>query len=310
MSNSRTSVHTRLLEAIAPLIAAQFGVISRRQLNDAGVPQTTIARWVSDRLLHRIHPGVYALGHGTLTRQARWMAAQLWAGDDGCLGYWTAAMLHNLTLWTDHRPHVVVPPERSARNDELRIHRSSLRKQDLTEIGPFRVTTWEHTIADTADIATERQLKTLIDATIEQELFDKQLIEEAIDQARGRHGLKRLIPVIATLHDLPDTYRSMTERRMRDELILLGLPAPEVNAKIPKGDGTYVELDLLWRRHRVNAELDGPHHEFPFQKAADAERDAWLAGRRIRVERFPVKGLRAAKVAAVIGPLLIASAPP
>ncbi len=303
-------MHTRLLGAIAPLIAAQFGVISRRQLNAAGVPNTTVARWVDDGLLHRIHPGVYALGHSTLTRQARWMAAQLWAGEQGALGYWTAAMLHGLTTWTDHRPHVIVPPKRTARNDKLTVHRSSLRKQDLAEIGPFRVTTWERTVTDCADITTERRVKALLDATIEHELFDKQLIEEAIDHARGRHGLKRLTVVMATLQDLPDTYRSMTERRMRDELIRLGLPAPEVNATIPKGDGTYVELDLYWRKQGVNGELDGPHHDYPFQQAADAERDAWLQTQRIHVERFPVKGLRAAKVAAVIAPLLIASTPP
>jgi len=296
--------------AIGPLVAAQFGVISRAQLLVEGVGRTTISRWVREGLLHRVHPGVYAVGHATLTREGRWMAAQLWAGKGGALGYWTAAMLHGLTLWTDHRPHVIVPPKRTARNDKLRVHRSSLRTQDLTAIGAFRVTTWARTVADIADIATERQVKTLLDQTIEQELYDQQLMEEAVDQAHGRHGLKRLTTVMQQLKDLPDTYRSMTERRMRDELILLGLPAPEVNATLPRGDGRYVELDLFWREHGVNGELDGPHHELPFQKAADAERDAWLETQRIIVRRFGVKGLRAARVAAVIHPLLIASATP
>ena len=139
---------------------------------------------------------------------------------------------------------------------------------------------------------------------VERNLYDQPLMDDAIAHAHGRHGLKLLKPLVASLEDVPRTYRSDTEHRIRDELIALGLPAPEVNASLPRGDGRYAELDLFWRRQRVNVELDGPHHELPLQQAADAERDAWLRTQNILTLRYPVKTVRARQIAADVAPLL------
>jgi hypothetical protein len=129
-------------------------------------------------------------------------------------------------------------------------------------------------------------------------------MDEAIRYARGRRGLKLLKPLVERLEDVPRRYRSDTEHRIRDELIALGLPAPEVNASLPRGDGRYTELDLFWRRARVNVEIDGPHHELPLQQTVDAERDAWLRTQDVVTLRYPVKTARARQIAADVAPLL------
>ena len=51
--------------------------------------------------LHRIHRGVYAVGHRRLTRKGRWMAALLAHGPQGVLSHRAA-----LALW-DLRPPTV-----------------------------------------------------------------------------------------------------------------------------------------------------------------------------------------------------------
>jgi hypothetical protein len=74
MSDSRTDFDA---EAVAALAQRQYGVISRKQLLIAGLGNATIARWVASARLHRIHPGVYALGHAAVSLDGRLIAALL-----------------------------------------------------------------------------------------------------------------------------------------------------------------------------------------------------------------------------------------
>jgi hypothetical protein len=304
MSTSWTSAHTRLLGELRPLLAEQFGVASRAQLRSAGVSDTTIARWVAEGLLHRNHPGVYAVGHATLTREARWLAGQLACAPHGRVTHWTAAIVLNLASPFDHRPHITLPPTKGVRRDGIRPHRSVIPERDQLDRGPWRTTTWARAIVDCADIASRLQIEELLTAAHDQQLYDHHTLETAISDAGGRHGLKRLIPTMEAIGDRPKLYRSRTERRIAAQLTNLGLPEPEVNATLRRPDGRYVELDLFFRDAGVNVEIDGPHHELPAQKAHDAERDGWLQTQRIVVRRFPVKGLRAERVAREVRRLL------
>jgi hypothetical protein len=43
------------------LAERQWGVVSRRQLEAAGLAKVDVVRWNHERRLHRIYPGVYAL---------------------------------------------------------------------------------------------------------------------------------------------------------------------------------------------------------------------------------------------------------
>jgi predicted transcriptional regulator of viral defense system len=48
---------------IADLAAKQHGVVSARQLAAAGLPDYSVTRRVKAGRLHRLHRGVYAVGH-------------------------------------------------------------------------------------------------------------------------------------------------------------------------------------------------------------------------------------------------------
>src|SRR5215212_5561529 len=61
--------------AIAQLAGEQHGVVSRGQLVALGFTRREIEGRVSRQWLHRVHLGVYAVGHTALTRNGRFMAA-------------------------------------------------------------------------------------------------------------------------------------------------------------------------------------------------------------------------------------------
>ncbi len=60
-----------------------------------------IARWAGAGRLHRLHPGVYALGHRSLSIEGELVAALLHAGPGAALSHATAAWWWRLI---DHRP--------------------------------------------------------------------------------------------------------------------------------------------------------------------------------------------------------------
>jgi hypothetical protein len=71
-------------------------VVSRRQLVALGFSSQAIKTLVSRERVHRLHLGVYAVGHTRLTAKGRWMAAVLACGKAAVLSHRDAAALHDL----------------------------------------------------------------------------------------------------------------------------------------------------------------------------------------------------------------------
>ncbi|MGH7486595.1 MAG: type IV toxin-antitoxin system AbiEi family antitoxin domain-containing protein, partial [bacterium] len=69
-------------QSIAEVASRQHGVISTQQLLAAGLSLSGISRRVRDGQLHRVHQGVYAVGHLGPSPTRRWMAAVLACGRD------------------------------------------------------------------------------------------------------------------------------------------------------------------------------------------------------------------------------------
>ena len=78
---------------IARLASRQHGVIATRQLAALGLARGGVARRAQAGRLHRVHRGVYAVGHPVLTVNGRRMAAVLAAGPSAALSHASAAAL-------------------------------------------------------------------------------------------------------------------------------------------------------------------------------------------------------------------------
>jgi predicted transcriptional regulator of viral defense system len=65
---------------VAAKSARQHGVISIGQLREAGLSDDAVMGRVRAGRLHRLHRGVYAVGHPGLSRERCWMAAVMACG--------------------------------------------------------------------------------------------------------------------------------------------------------------------------------------------------------------------------------------
>ena len=79
--------------AIAAIAGRQHGVIAIRQLAAIGLAQRTVSHRVAGGRLHRVHRGVYAVGHPLLSARGRYMAAVLACGPGAALSHASAAAL-------------------------------------------------------------------------------------------------------------------------------------------------------------------------------------------------------------------------
>ena len=105
----------------AQIAARQHGVASSTQLEEAGLTPTQIRNRLRRGRLHRLHRGVYAVGHPGLSNEGRWMAAVLACGEGAVLSHRSAAELWTLLPAAKGDAHVTVPG-RGGRGKRRGIH--------------------------------------------------------------------------------------------------------------------------------------------------------------------------------------------
>ena len=90
---------------IGALASRQYGVVARHQLLDAGIDRGRIDRAIARGRLHRLHTGVYAVGHRSPSDEARWIAATL--ACDAVLSHRSAGVLWRLIVRDNGLTHVI-----------------------------------------------------------------------------------------------------------------------------------------------------------------------------------------------------------
>src|SRR5690606_11024042 len=132
----------------------QHGVVTAKQLAGLGISRAAISERVRDGRLHRLHRGVYAVGHRSPNEWQRYMAAVLACGTGAALSHQSAACLYGFLKPEGGPVHVTSP---SLAGKALRagivLHRSpSLRRRgEATRRELIPVTTPRRTIVDLED---------------------------------------------------------------------------------------------------------------------------------------------------------------
>jgi predicted transcriptional regulator of viral defense system len=116
--------------AVAELAARQHGVVARQQLRALGLSESAISRRVAAARLHRLHAGVYAVGHPLLGARGRWLAAVLACGPDAALSHASAGALWEMRRIDPATIDVTVPRTGARQRPGLRIHRPRLLRAD------------------------------------------------------------------------------------------------------------------------------------------------------------------------------------
>ena len=254
--------------SVARIAAKQHGLVTAQQLLAAGVSRTTVSRWKQHGLLHRVHRGVYAVGHRAPSTEATYTAAVLAAGDGAALAghaaTWLYALVHRPpppeVVTTRHRtvPGVIVRRTRHLADDHTTVWRG------------IRTTTLPRTLADLAPRLSLDALALLC------------------HRAEVIHGLRPAAVLRQSTHaKLRAIFEgdhalllSRLERGFRKLLREHGLTLPVTNRGI---GGRYV--DCRWPGVRLTVELDSftSHHpRHAWEDDRERERRARARGDDVR----------------------------
>lgn len=274
---------------VAELAANQHRVAAWRHLRECGLGPAAIRHRVERGRLHRLHDGVYAVGHRDIGWEGSLMAAVLACGKRAVLSHITAAVLWNLIRSSSAAIHVTVKRSKKPRIDGVTVHLTrQLPDRDRAEVDGIPVTSVPRTLFDLAAILQPPQLIRAIERAERLRLFDMRAVEELLGRSRGRRGAKALRTALAQVTGEPPDTRSPLEDDFVDFCRERHIQPPQLNVVIA---GFCV--DAAWPDKSVVVELDGrTDHTGIHAFEDDRKRDAKLqvAGHRIlRVTRHRLR---------------------
>ncbi len=280
--------HDPLERSIARLALQQHGVVAGWQLAELGLSANAARKRVASGRLHRVHRGVFAVGHASLTQNGRFMAGVLACGRGACASHYCSGVLMHLGLGVRRLIDISTPSAKGRTLDGIRVHSAAtLMPQDVTVIDNIPCTSLARTLLDIAEVGTQREVERALDAAEQQQILDMAAIDDVLARANGRHGTKLLRKVLREHYVGSTPTRNDLEEAFLAIARAIGFPPDAVNVWIPFPDGGGAEADFLYRDQRLIVETDG-RDSHAIRKAfhSDRRRDARLMLLGWRVVRF------------------------
>jgi very-short-patch-repair endonuclease len=229
---------------IAALAAGQYGRVARVQLVALGIDRGAIARRLTAGRLHRIHAGVYAVGHTAPSREARWLSAVLACGEGAVLSHRSAASLWRIREGEGPAVDVSIPARGRRSHPGIAVHGAKLVAADKILHRNIPVTTPARTLVDLAHEVSHDDLVRALRETQFLRRFDLRATREALARRPCR-------TLRALLEDL-----ALTQTRLEDRFLRLcdrhRIPRPLTQRPVLGR-----RVDFLWPRERVVVETDG-----------------------------------------------------
>jgi len=261
---------------MARLATRAHGLVTRAQLVGAGLSFSEIDHRLATGALLREHRGVYRVGHRAPSRESRYLAAVLAAGDGALLCGLAAGHLLGLVGGPPPEPEVIARTGRSIAGVGVRRHRFGSPPPRTTWLG-IPVTTVARTLLDLAGALSPDDLaRACHEAGIRHGTTPAHV--EAVMALRprspGAGALRRVLggDEAVALSEL--------EARFRERLAAAGLPLPVMNR--PAGGR---RVDCRWPERRLTVEVDG----YRFHRSRHAwerdrlrEREAYARGDAFR----------------------------
>lgn len=262
---------------IAGLARRQYGVVARMQLVALGLSEDAIDDRIGLGRLHRLHRGVYAVGHRVIPREGMWLAAVLASGPDAVLSHRSAADLWGVQRSAAGAKIDVTSPRSCRSTPRIRRHQVGLRVDEVTVRRRIPVTTLARTIFDVSAETSVEGLETTIRQAEYLHRFRLDELRRLLERHPRRRGATAIKACLARLYRGPrGRRRSPLEDRFATLLADSDLPKPDLNALLDL-DGDKVEADCLWREQRLIVELDGGKaHSTRVAFESDRERDRRL----------------------------------
>ena len=249
------------------ILDAQHHVITRGQVLECGVPESTVGVWVRPGgKWQKMLPGIYLALTGTPTVQQLHLAAQLYGGPGSVITGPAAIRTRRLRVPPWQRIDVLIPW--SVRRQSVGfacVHRTRYLPP-FYEIGLVRYAPTARAVADAAHWFTNLDdVRAVVAEAIQKQACS--IAELGIELARGTNTDSSRLRT--ALSEVRSGVRSAAEAQFRERLLRSDLPVPQFNVFLRAADGTSIgKIDAWWADAGVAAEIDSQEYHF--------YRDGWL----------------------------------
>jgi very-short-patch-repair endonuclease len=270
----KVDARRRVDRRVAELAAEEWGVLSVRELRGLGLSDVAVARREDRGFLHRLHQGVYAVGHAGLTKEGFWLAAVKACGHDAVLTHYSGSALWRFVTWDDRDPEVPVPGPGTRVHPGIRVHRSAcLDRRDVMIRDGIRVTTPARTLLDLASIVPYATLRRAVREAMAERRVAIPALVEVLARCGPRRGSRNLARIVA---DGYTPTASVLEDIVLELILAGGFERPDVNRPLVI-EGRRVVPDFRWPKQRIIVEADGGQwHDHKLAREDDVERQAFL----------------------------------
>lgn len=242
--------------AAAAVASRQHSVISLTQLFHCGLSPGAVKYATHTARLHRLHRGIYAVGHPRVSHRGRWLAAVLAAGPGALISHLTAARLYrlhppdssaavDLTL-----PH---PAKRGHTRPGIHTHAADVPAGDAGLAAGIPAVSPAWMLLGVAASASAATLERIHDEACVHNLLRPGDLDTLIARSAGCHGNPALRDLARRQAGPAGFTREAAERKLWRLLTAApGIPRPARNATVRD-----YEVDALWPDARLIAEVDG-----------------------------------------------------
>jgi Transcriptional regulator, AbiEi antitoxin len=190
------------LNRVAGIAAEQWGLVTRRQAELAGVSPATLQRLASGGVLERVAHGVYQLAgaptpdHRELT--AAWLQlapeTPAWrrAPEQGVISHRSAAAAYGLGHLPADTHDFTLPTRRQSRRPDVRLHQRPLRREEWEPLRGLPVTRPSRLAADLLDDNEDAEAVAHVVADALRAGYDHpRPVADALGRHSARFGLRR-----------------------------------------------------------------------------------------------------------------------
>ncbi|MEW9263388.1 hypothetical protein AB1207_01385 [Kineococcus endophyticus] len=244
-----------LPDTIRSLAREQQGLVTRRQLYDAGVTSAQV-RWAAQRNWRLVHRDVFSLTTGRLDPLQQLHAAQLFAGPDAHLASLSAVRWHGVSAVPDDGVRrFLVPWNRDGRNAPgVAVRRTKRMETRPWYRGPLTVTSPARAVVDAARLLRGDDVRALIFEAVQRRIvrLDQLVVEVEAGAVRGSAAVRAAVEEVAggawslPESDLADVFAS--SRILPTPLFNPVLTGPDGSA-LPSPDALFVEAFLAVQVH-------------------------------------------------------------
>jgi hypothetical protein len=171
------------------------------------------------------------------------------------LSHRSAAALWGIRRWRGGKVDVTTSSSRRQRPG-ITWHVTNLPADEITSLAAIPLTTVPRTLLDLAAVLDHRGMELAINEAEVRRYADQLSLPALLERHPRRRGAATIRAILAAGGIGTMLTRSELEERFLRFVALRGLPRPQLNAPIAVRGG-FVEVDCVWRRARLIAELDG-----------------------------------------------------